>query len=40
MDRPEVTLENSDAVYDFTFTATSAPGLEDRQLYPLCCRFR
>jgi len=32
--------DESDAVYDFAFTATTAPGLEDRQFYPLCCRMR
>ena len=31
--------DESDRFFDFTFTPTSAPGLEGQQFFPFCCRI-
>ena len=36
---PAGCTDESDLVYDFTFTPTGAPGLEGQQLFPFCCRI-
>ena len=36
---PAGCTDESDAVFDFTFTPTGAPGLEGQQLFPFCCRI-